>query len=191
MSGQPVKPGELLTTVALELGMRGLEVRGPEDEDSRCLTLAGLPGMRGNITVDDDGSVLLECWPAAPADADPALLAVRAEIILGGGREGWVLDGKAGRSGFPVISTVGPAVRAAGLAARMVIYPDYHNFEVLTLVIVTSPSRPGLGEIRIADDGVLIWECHFPPGTGPGDIAHRTGNVVACATGIHARQAAR
>jgi hypothetical protein len=188
-----------MTTVALELSVRGVEVHVPEDADSRCLTVAGLKGRGGNVHVDDDGTVVVECWPDDPADADPAMLAIEVATILGSGRDGWLLDGKAGRSGTPVARIVGPAVRAAGLAAEMVLYPDYDHFDVLTLVIATNPSRPDLGEVRIGDDGVLIWECLFPPGTRPGDIACRTGDVAMHLSGMNAgmnadaamRQAAR
>jgi hypothetical protein len=41
------------------------------------------------------------------------------------------------------------------------VYEDHDTYEVVAEIIVTNPGRPERGQVRVSDDGALMWECGY------------------------------
>ena len=58
------------------------------------------------------------------------------------------------------------------------ISEDLESFEATTEIEVTSPARPWLGAVQLADDGDLDWECDYRAAFH-GDIAALADVIAA------------
>ncbi len=56
---------------------------------------------------------------------------------------------------------VGRYVQDQGLTVTLRVSEDLESFEATTEIEVTSPARPWLGTVQLADNGHLDWECDY------------------------------
>ena len=62
---------------------------------------------------------------------------------------------------FPLKGKVGRCLQDRGLTVTLHVYEDWESFEATTDIEVTSPARPWLGTIQLADTGHLDWQCDY------------------------------
>jgi hypothetical protein len=173
---QPARPGGLLSQVAAGLAAGNLPIRCTHDQDEGLLRITGLASRYCTVIADDSGYVLVDCWPASPPSPRASALAATAMRVLGD-REDWQPGEPVTDPDLTLLSRAGLALRAAGLTVRLNVLADEKNLEVCTQITVTSPGRPGRGEVRIGDDGTFTWECQHPHPAG--ETVNRIAELLA------------
>jgi hypothetical protein len=152
--------GKAMRAVAEKLAARGFDVRGPDCEDGRSLTVTGLHDTMCEVTVEDSGLV---AWEYRPGDsADPDKVAARVMRLLTNGRPAV----PARRQDRPEPRTalkglVGRKLETRGLAVCLEVYEDRVAYEVAAEISVTNPDCPERGRVHVTDDGALMWECGY------------------------------
>jgi hypothetical protein len=155
-------PGAAMRAVADRLAAHGFDVRGPDWEEGRRLTITNLPGITCEVTVEDNGFVTWEYWRGASKGTDPDRLAGLAMHLLTADRAGLARQGtgtrdvRAGLQGI-----IGRELEANGLAVDLEVYADHVSFEVAAEIVVTNPAHPERGRVRIGDEPGLTWECGY------------------------------
>jgi hypothetical protein len=153
-------PGKAMRTVADKLGAHGFDVRGPDWEEGRNLTVTGLRDTMCEVTVEDSGFVI---WEYRPRDsADPDKVAARVMRLLTDDSPAvpakW-LDRPEPRTALKGL--VGRRLEARGMAVCLEVYEDQVAYEVAAEISVTNPGRPERGRVHVTDDGALTWECGY------------------------------
>ncbi len=160
VAGSPAVAGGLLAMVAGELPGHGVEVR-PAGLGSLAVTVPG--GAGSVLTVSESASVEWECRvPGGAADA-AVILADLAACLLGGGDSDPGPPGGPGAGGLSLKGRAGLGLRRRGLAAALAVYEDDEMLEVAGEVVVTCPAARNHAQVRISDDGALVWERDFWP----------------------------
>ena len=62
---------------------------------------------------------------------------------------------------FPFKGVVGRCLRDRGLTVALRVCEDLESLEATAEIQVTSPARPWLGTVQLADDGDLDWKCDY------------------------------
>jgi hypothetical protein len=89
------------------------------------------------------------------------MLAAIMVHILGAPHTADATPGVAAYRAFPLKGAVGRCLQDRGLTVTLRVCEDWESFEATTDIEVTSPARPWLGAVRLADDGHLDWECDY------------------------------
>jgi hypothetical protein len=168
--------------IADELTGHEFEVR--DTEGSRCLKVDNLPGIFCEILVSADGLVELECRPRESSQADPAWTAEVVLRLLGA--DALVQPATMPAGLFSFKSVVGQMLDDHGMDVAVKVYQ--RDFEVYSLIHVTNPAHPGRGFARVADDGLVLWQCQIreQPGDAtapdPADIARTVAQALTTGT---------
>jgi hypothetical protein len=174
------RPGEVVRAVANKLTAAGFDVRAPDPDDGRRLTIFHAECARCEVVIEDDGSVRWEYRPATGCDTDPAVM---TEVVL----RALAVDDSAGRGASPRLGVtlkgaVGSALDARGLDVRMLVYEDLICYDVAAEIVVANPARPDRGQIRQSDDGSITWECSCRDA-----VSGSVGEVVDAVVGVIGR----
>jgi hypothetical protein len=168
-----------MDVVAETLTAHGFDVRGPDWEDSRLLKVMGLRDTTCEITVEDSGFVTWEYRPGAGDCIDPDKITGRVmHLLTSGERPRW--HGRAA-PGAGLKGLVGCRLKAMGLRVCLDVYEDHDTYDVVAEIIVTNPGRPERGQVRVSDDGALMWECGYDEDTS--DTAAVVGAIVTVLAG--------
>jgi hypothetical protein len=191
-------PGELMRMVAGGLTAHGFEVRSPEYDDERRLTITNLKDMHCWIIVDDCGHIECGYVPQRGCEADPAMVtSLVINRLADDGQECYRTAAKPRVPGLPMRCVVGQELKAAGLDVGMNVYEDLVAYEVVAEIVVTNPGHRERGEIRISDDGAITWERDYGDenGAGTGRIAETVASTltreiagISAATGAPQRE---
>jgi hypothetical protein len=161
-------------TIADQLTGRDFDVRNPEWDGSHLLKVTNARGFLSEILVSAGGLVEWECRPCDGRLADPARTAEMVRRVLGGNAGDRSAEARAGRFGFT--SIVGRMLADNGMDVSVQAYQDPFFFEVYSEISATNPVRPGRGRVRVADDGLVVWQCRIR--TQPGDdLALDSGEI--------------
>ena len=164
--------------IADELTGYDFEVRDPEQ--SLCLKVTSAPGILCEILVRADGLVEWECRPCDISQADPAWTAGAVLSLLGADAQAQPAATPAGQSSFT--SVVGQMLADHGMDVSVKVYQRV--FEVYTEIHVTNPGHPGRGFARVANDGLVLWQCQFTGQSGnvtgldPAEIARMVAQAL-------------
>lgn len=151
------EPGKAMRAVAEKLAAHGFDVRGPDCEDSRILTVTGLHDTMCDVTVEDSGLVT---WEYRPSDsADPDKVAARVMRLLTNGRPAVPARRPGPRTALKGL--VGRRLETRGLTVCLEVYEDQVAYEVAAEISVTNPDCPQRGRVNVTDDGALMWECGY------------------------------
>jgi hypothetical protein len=174
-------PGQLMRMVAGELIAHGFEVRSPEYDDERRLTITNLKDMRCWLIIEDCGYVECECVPQPSHDNDPTMLIGMVKNVLASDSEKrYHVAERPRMRNLSLKGIVGHELKAAGLDVGLDVYEDLDSYEVTAEIVVTNPGKPERGEIRISDEGAVTWECD--PGEGGTDAGEITETAVSIIT---------
>jgi hypothetical protein len=150
-----------ILTVAVGLADHGLEVHGPEQDESYYLKITNSPGTMCDVLISEDGSAEWEYRLSRLRYTDPAVIADIALRVLG-------VNTTQPQAGLPqrypkrtLISVAGQALVSRGMQVCLEVYKDDCFFEVSSEIEVTNPALPSRGAVRIADDNSIRWECSF------------------------------
>jgi len=179
------EPAAAMHVVAAKLASHGFDFHGPDWEEGRRLTVTNLRDTTCEITVEDHGLVVWEYWPEAGNNADPEKITSLVMRLLSD-------DGvdPAGRRLERTTPTsclkglVGCELKGRGLAVCLDVYEDHVAYEVAAEIVVTNPVRPERGQVRVTDDGALMWECGCWDGAGSDTAAVAEKIVSILATDI-------
>lgn len=150
--------GAAMRQVARKFTAQGFEVRSPEWDDSRCLTITNLPGTTCDVTVHDSGAVSWEYWRARDKGADPGRVAALAmRLLTDDNRTPPPVTAPSGTAGDSLQGIVGRQLRAGGMDVSLDVYTDQVCFEVTAEIVVSNPARPDRGQVRVGGDPGLLW----------------------------------
>ncbi|HCU95938.1 MAG TPA: hypothetical protein DHU96_25755 [Actinobacteria bacterium] len=170
-----------MDVVAETLTAHGFDVLGPDWEDSRLLRVRGLRDTTCEITVEDSGFATWEYRPGAGDGIDPDKITGRVmRLLTDAGWERPCWQGRAG-PGAGLKGLVGCRLKAMGLGVCLDVYEDHDTYEVVAGIIVTNPGRPERGQVRVSDDGALMWQCGYEE--DPSDTATIANMMVTILTG--------
>lgn len=153
------RPGGLIRLVADGLSACGYEVGLPALEyDIPALSIKG-PGKRCQLCVYDCGHAELTYVPWASDEADPKQVADMATALLTGSGGHYPYIGKGySHPGITFKGIVGLELKARGFDVELEVYEDDEYYDVLVGIVVTGPTAPDDGLVRICDDGSIVWE---------------------------------
>jgi hypothetical protein len=157
-SGPGTEPAQILTR---RLAAAGFGIHGTRWQDRHELTILNVTAARSCLTLTDSGSARWHYEPATGPAADAATLAAIIMHILGAPDTAGGTPGVAAYKSFPLKGKVGRCLQDRGLTVTLQVCEDWESFEATTEIGVTSPARPWLGTVRLADDGHLDWECDY------------------------------
>lgn len=162
--------------IADHLTGRDFDVRNPEWDGSHLLKVTNARGFWCEVLVSAGGLVEWECRPCDGGLADPARTAEMVRRVLGGNAGDRPAEALPSRLGFT--SIVGRMLANSGMDVSVQAYQDSIFFEVCSEINVTNPVRPGRGRARVADDGLMVWQCRIK--TQPGDdLALDSGEIAS------------
>ena len=156
-------------------GLNGLNfgVRDLTEERAHVIQVTSARAALCQLVIGTAGLVTWEYFPFDGRGTDPGQLTAIVASILGTGTarspaRSWV--------GPTLRGTVGRMLREAGLHVKLGGSSRNEEFcEVNADLIITSPARPGRGEVRLTEEAMIIWECPLaPPPAGldaPGVVA--------------------
>ena len=143
------------------LAAAGFGVHGTRWRDRHELILLNVTAARSCLTVTDSGRAQWHYEPATGRGTDPATLTAIIVHILGAPHTAGTTPGVAAYRAFPLKGAVGRCLQDRGLTVTLRISEDLESFEATTEIEVTSPARPWLGAVQLADDGDLDWDCDY------------------------------
>jgi hypothetical protein len=173
------EPAVPLRVVAQILTERGLDVRRPEHDKSRRLTVTDARSTRCEIDVYDDDGIRWKYFPSAGGSAEPTEISSVVRRVLDANKSSPAGADARVRRMDTLKGAVAREMNACGLKADLEIYEDHERYEVVAEVVLANPARPERGVVRVADDGVIRWEYDY--GETPGDatvIADTTADVL-------------
>ena len=143
------------------LAASGLGARASRWRDRDDLIICNLTAAQSCLTLTGSGHACWHYQPAAGPDTDAAVLTAIILHILGAPHAAHSTPGAGAYRAFPLKGTVGRCVQDRGLTVTLLVCQDWESFEATTEIEVTSPARPWLGTIRLADHGALDWDCDY------------------------------
>jgi hypothetical protein len=181
------RPGEVMHMVADRLTARGYDVRRPETEEGRRLTIRSGIG-RCMISVSDCGHVEWEYALPDWGEAAPKRIADVATLLLTGGSEDYPRQGTGyGNPGISLKGVAGLELKARGLDVSLEVYEDDAFYDVLAAIVVTNPGTATDAAVRVCDDGIIIWERDYyaeAPDAPPATIADSIATTLAQAISL-------
>ena len=138
--------------------LRGSACTAPAGGTGDELILLNVTAARSCLTVTDGGRAQWHYEPASGPAIDPATLTAINVHILGAPHTADITRGLAAYRAFPLKGAVGRCLQDRGLTVTLRICEDLESFEATTEIEITSPARPWLGAIRLADNGYLDWD---------------------------------
>ena len=157
-AGSMMEPAQMLTR---RLAAAGFGVHGTRWRDRHELILLNVTAARSCLTVTGGGCARWHYEPATGPATGAATLTAIIVNILGAPHTADTTPGVAAYRAFPLKGTVGRCLQDRGLTVALRISEDLESFEATTSIEVTSPARPWLGAIQLADNGDLDWECDY------------------------------
>ncbi len=157
-SGPGTEPAQILTR---RLAATGFGVHGTRWRDRYELTVLNATAARSCLILTGNGRARWHYEPATGPGTDAAMLAAIMVHILGAPHTADATPGVAAYRAFPLKGAVGRCLQDRGLTVTLRVCEDWESFEATTDIEVTSPARPWLGAVRLADDGHLDWECDY------------------------------
>lgn len=144
---------------------------------------------RSGFTLTDSGWARWGYEPAAGPGAGAATLAAIIVHILGAPHTADSTPGADAYRAFPVKGAAGRCLQDRGLTVTLQVSEDWESFEATTEIEVTSPARPWLGAVRLADDGHLDWGCDYRAAFhgDPGHLADVIGPILRADPGTRLR----
>ena len=173
-AGSCIEPAQMLTR---RLAATGFGAHGTRWQDRHELIIGNVAAARSCLTVTDSGRAQWHYEPATGPATDAATLTAIIIHILGASHTIDSTPGTAAYRAFPLKGIVGRCLRDRGLTVTLLISEDLESFEATTEIQVTSPARPWLGTVQLADDGNLDWECDYRTAFH-GDVA-QLADVIA------------
>ena len=174
-AGSGTEPAQMLTR---RLSAAGFGVQGTRWRDLHELILLNVTAARSCLTVTGSGRAQWHYEPATGPGTDPGTLTAIIVYILGAPRTAGTIPGVAAYRAFPLKGTVGRCLQDRGLTVALRVCEDLESFEATTAIEVTSPARPWLGAVHLADNGDLDWECDYRAAFH-GDIAQLADVIAA------------
>jgi len=157
-SGSGTEPVQMLTR---RLAAAGFGVHGTRSRDQHELILLNATAARSCLTVTDSGRARWHYEPLTGPVTNAATLAAIIVHILGAPHTADTTPGVAAYRAFPLKGAVGRCLQDRGLTVTLSVCEDMESFEATTAIEVTSPARPWLGTVQLADNGDLDWECDY------------------------------
>jgi hypothetical protein len=148
--------------VGRELTGRGFDVRYPEREEARHLTLTSGTGTRSALSVMDSGVTQWEC--PGPEDREPDSRQITDMVtgLLTGHSPDHEDPGQAySGEDLTLKGIVGIELRARGLHVELDVYADNEFLDVDAQIVVTSPPAGTDAQIRVSDDGAVRWNRRY------------------------------
>jgi len=183
-AGSGTEPAQML---ARRLAAAGFGVHGTRWRDRHELILLNVTAARSCLTVTDGGCARWHYGPATRPGTDAATLTAIIVRILGAPRTVGTTSSVTGYRAFPLKGAVGRCLQDRGLTVALRISEDLESFEATTAIEVTSPARPWLGAVQLADDGHLDWDCDYRAAFH-GDVAALADVIAAI---LHASSGTR
>jgi hypothetical protein len=149
-------PAEAMYAVAAKLNDFGFGTCLPADHRSRRLTIVNAKRARSEIIVDDACRVTWVYWPMLGDRTDPADIVGVALSLLGSPQN---VTRPIVRRGLTLKSRVGETLRQFGLHVEVEVNPGDGSPGVASEVVVTNPTAPFCGHVRVTDDARITWEC--------------------------------
>ena len=189
-SGSGAEPVQVLTR---QLSAAGFGVHGTRWRDRDELILLNVTAARSCLTVADGGCAQWHYEPASGPAVDPATLTAIIVHILGAPHTADSDLGPAAYRAFPLKGAVGRCLQDRGLTVTLRICEDLESFEATTEIEITSPARPWLGAIRLADNGYLDWACDYRAAFhgDPGQLADVIAPILRAHPGTRLRRIRR
>ena len=157
-AGSGTEPASMLTR---RLAAAGFGVQGTRWRDRHELIIGNVTAARSCLTVTDGGCARWHYEPASGPAIDAATLAAIIVHILGAPHTAGTAPGVTPYRAFPLKGAVGRCLQDRGLTVALRICEDLESFEATTAIEVTSPARPWLGAVQLADNGDLDWACDY------------------------------
>jgi hypothetical protein len=157
-SGSGTEPVQMLTR---RLAAAGLGVHATHWRDRHELILLNVTAARCCLTVSGSGRAQWHYEPATGPGTDPATVTAIIVHLLGAPHTADTTTRLTAYQAFPLKGAVGRYLQDRGLTVTLRISEDLESFEATTAIEVTSPARPWLGTVQLADNGDLDWECEY------------------------------
>jgi hypothetical protein len=177
---------EALHTVADRLTDHGFDITGPAWEQSYHMHLTNVRGALCEVDLNENGAVVWEYRPLYGTSITPSQIVDMVKSILGTSSAN---DHDLALKSCPDLTLkgmVGRSLAECGMGVCLkVIHQDDVNFEVYAEIEVSNPSQPTRGNVRVADDSTIRWECCLSsPSAGaegmqPRDIAEIIARALA------------
>ncbi len=156
--GLGTEPVQVLTR---RLAAAGFGVHATRHGDRHELDIVNLTAARAGFTLTGDGRARWGYEPDAGRGIGAAMLTAIIVHILGAPRTADAAPGVDAYRAYPVKGAVGRCLQDRGLTVTLLVCEDWESFEATTEIEITSPAKPWLGAVRLADDGYLDWECDY------------------------------
>ena len=156
-SGSGPEPDQVLTR---RLAAAGFGVHSTRWRDRQELTILNVTAARSCLTLTGSGCARWHYEPTGPATGAATLAAIIVHI-LGAPRTASATPGADTYQAFPLKGKVGRCLQDRGLTVTLHVCEDWESFEATTDIEVTSPARPWLGTVQLADNGHLDWQCDY------------------------------
>ena len=174
-AGSMMEPAQMLTR---RLAAAGFGAHGTRWRDRHELTILNVTAARSCLTLTDGGCAQWHYEPLTGRAADADTLAAIIVHILSAPHTIDSTPGVTAYRAFPLKGAVGRCLQDRGLTVALRISEDLESFEATTAIEVTSPARPWLGAVQLADNGDLDWECDYRTAFH-GDIAALADVIAA------------
>ncbi|MGA2827952.1 MAG: hypothetical protein ABSF03_17765 [Streptosporangiaceae bacterium] len=186
-SGSGTEPAQTITG---RLATAGFGVHGTRWRDRHELTVLNATAARSCLTLTGCGWVRWHYEPAPGPGADAATLAAIIVHILGAPHMADSTTGVDAYRAFPLKGAVGRCLQDRGLTVTLRVCEDWESFEATTDIEVSSPARPWLGAVRLADNGHLDWECDYRATFhgDPGQLADMIAPILRAHPGTRPRR---
>ena len=157
-AGSMMEPAQMLTR---RLAAAGFGAHGTRWRDRHELTILNVTAARSCLTLTDGGCAQWHYEPLTGRATDADTLAAIIVHILGAPHTIDSSPGVTAYRAFPLKGAVGRCLQDRGLTVALRISEDLESFEATTQIEVTSPARPWLGTVQLADNGDLDWDCDY------------------------------
>ncbi len=157
-SGPGTKPAQVLTR---RLAAAGFGVQSTRWRDRQELTVLNVTAARSCFTLTGSGCARWHYEPATGPATGAATLAAIIVHLLGAPHTAGATPGVAAYRALPLKGIVGRCLQDRGLTVTLQVCEDWESFEATTQIEVTSPARPWLGTVQLADNGDLDWDCDY------------------------------
>lgn len=148
-------PGDApVWALARRLAIAGLGVQYSRWRDTCQLVILGMDSGKSCLEFSASGQARWHYEPVAGPLTDPGTLIAITSYLLGTPH---VATGQAAYGGFPLKGQVGRVLQDRGLVVALRVSEDWESFEATTDIDITSPVRPWLGTVSLADNADLDW----------------------------------